>query len=243
VDFLHRRKGLGRLSAEFEDKSGMSWKRFITRHPSSTVGPTCLARRSRYLRFSVLRWTALCAALLCMLLVEGCRLDMHIEPRYDWDSASSYFPDGRSERPMVPGTVARGHLRIDELLYTGKTNGQYANVFPFSITKKDLDRGQQRYDIYCTPCHGFTGNANGLVVQRGFPAPPDYHSPKIMAMPVGQFFSVMTNGFGAMYSFAYRISVKDRWRIAAYIRVLQLSQNVNVKQISPAERLRLLSDK
>ncbi len=144
---------------------------------------------------------------------------------------------------MVPGTVARGHLRIDELLYTGKINGQYANVFPFSITKKDLKRGQQRFDIYCTPCHGFTGNANGMVVQRGFPAPPDYHSAKLMAMPVGQFFGVMTNGFGAMYSFAYRISVKDRWRIAAYVRALQLSQNVNVNQLSPSERLKLLSDK
>lgn len=168
---------------------------------------------------------------------------MHIDPRYDPMSASSFFPDGRSARPMVPGTVARGHLRVDELLYTGRINGKLANVFPFPITKQDLERGQQRFDIYCTPCHDYTGSGTGMIVRRGFPAPPSYHIARLMNAPVGHFFDVMTNGYGTMFSFAYRVSVKDRWRIAAYIRALQLSQNVNLNEVPPAERLKLLSDK
>jgi hypothetical protein len=168
---------------------------------------------------------------------------MHIDPRYDPMAASSFFPDGRSARPMVPGTVPRGQLRVDELLYTGKINGKLANVFPFSITRQDLERGHQRFDIYCTPCHDYTGSGTGMIVRRGFPAPPSYHIPRLMNAPVGHFFDVMTNGYGTMFSFAYRVSVKDRWRIAAYIRALQLSQSVNVNQLPAAERLKLLADK
>jgi Cytochrome C oxidase, cbb3-type, subunit III len=194
-------------------------------------------------RLSVYRWSVLCLALFCMCFVEGCRLDMHIDPRYDPLSPSSFFPDGRSERPMVPGTVARGHLRVDELLYTGKINGKLANVFPFPITRKDLERGQERFNIYCTPCHDYTGSGTGMVVRRGFPAPPSYHIPRLMNAPVGHFFDVMTNGYGTMFSYAYRVSVEDRWRVAAYIRVLQLSENGNLNEVPAAERLKLLSDK
>src|SRR5487761_221837 len=188
-------------------------------------------------------WAVLLCALISLLVVDGCRLDMHIEPRYDPESPSSVFADGRSERPMVPGTVARGHLRTDELLYTGRINGKVADVFPFPITKKDLERGQQRFNIYCTPCHDFTGSGEGMIVRRGFPAPPSYHDPKLVNSPVGHFFDVMTNGYGTMYSYAERVSVKDRWRIAAYIRALQLSQNATVSEVPPPERLKLLSDK
>jgi hypothetical protein len=204
---------------------------FFARH-SSLITHHCFSR-----------WSLLCLALFCLCFVEGCRLDMHIDPRYNPMSQSSFFPDGRSERPMVPGTVARGHLRVDELLYTGRINGKLANVFPFPITKQDLARGQQRFNIYCTPCHDYTGSGTGMVVRRGFPAPPSYHIPRLMNAPVGHFFDVMTNGYGTMFSFAYRVSVKDRWRIAAYIRALQLSQNANVNEIPAAERLKLLSDK
>jgi len=188
-------------------------------------------------------WVLLGIALSTMLMAGGCRLDMHFEPRYDPYSPSSFFPDGRSERPMIPGTVARGHLRTDELLYTGRINGQVANVFPFPITKKDLKRGQQRFDIYCTPCHGYAGQGDGMIVRRGFPAPPSYTTAKLVNSPVGHFFDVMTNGYGTMYSYADRVSVKDRWRIAAYIRALQLSETATLNDVPPGERLKLLSDK
>jgi hypothetical protein len=189
------------------------------------------------------RWSVLCLALFCLCVVDGCRLDMHVDPRYDPLSPSSFFPDGRSERPMVPGTVARGHLRVDELLYTGRINGKLANVFPFPIMKSDLERGRQRFNIYCTPCHDYTGSGDGMIVQRGFPAPPSYHIARLMNAPVGHFFDVMTNGYGTMFSFAARVSVKDRWRIAAYIRALQLSQKATLNEVPPAERLKLLMDK
>lgn len=188
-------------------------------------------------------WTIICVTVFCLLFVDGCRLDMHVEPRYDPYSPSSIFPDGRSERPMVPGTVARGHLRVDELLYTGKIKGQPANEFPFPITKADLKRGQQRFDIYCTPCHDYTGSGEGMIVLRGFPAPPSYHTAKLVNAPVGHFFDVMTNGYGTMFSYASRVSVKDRWRIAAYIRALQLSQSATLNDVPPSERLKLMMDK
>ncbi|HEV2418589.1 MAG TPA: cytochrome c [Terriglobia bacterium] len=182
-------------------------------------------------------------AILSLLMVSGCRLDMHIDPRYDPFSPSTFFPDGRSERPLVPGTVARGQLRTDELLYTGRINGQPANEFPFPITKADLKRGQQRYDIYCTPCHDYTGSGEGMIVRRGFPAPPSYHTAKLMNAPAGHLFDVMTNGYGTMYSYADRVSVKDRWRIAAYIRALQLSQDATLNDVPANERLKLMTDK
>ncbi len=168
-------------------------------------------------------------------LMSGCRLDMHIQPKYRGFEPSTFFNDGRSARPPVPGTVARGELRTDELLYAGKINGGVANVFPFPITKKDLERGQKRFNIYCTPCHDYTGSGDGMVVQRGFPPPPSYHIDRLMKAPVGHFFDVMTNGYGTMYSYAARISPRDRWRIAAYIRALQLSQDAPLKDVPPKE--------
>lgn len=191
----------------------------------------------------VFSWTLLCLAAFCLLFVEGCRLDMHVEPRYNPLSPSTEFSDGRSERPRVLGTVARGQLRTDELLYTGRINGQLANVFPFPIAKSDLERGQQRFDIYCTPCHDYTGSGHGMIVRRGFPTPPSYYSTKLMNAPVGHFFDVMTHGYGTMFSYADRVSVKDRWRIAAYIRALQLSHNATINDVPQNERLKLLMDK
>lgn len=201
---------------------------------SSAALKTPVARRGRYA--TALRWAPV---VLLGVLMTGCRLDMHIEPKYKGYEPSSFFNDGRSARPPVPGTVARGELRTDELLYTGKINGQIADVFPFPITKKDLERGQQRFNIYCTPCHDFTGSGNGMIVQRGFPAPPSYHIERLMKAPVGHFFDVMTNGYGTMYSYAARVSPKDRWRIAAYIRALQLSQDAPVSDVPPAELKKL----
>jgi hypothetical protein len=174
-----------------------------------------------------------------VFLLAGCRLDMHIQPKYLPYEPTTFFADGRSERQPVPGTVARGQLRLDDLLFTGTENGAESNRFPFPITKADLDRGRERFNIYCTPCHDYTGSGNGMIVQRGFPHPPSFHTDRLRQAPVGHFFGVMTNGFGAMYSYADRVDVGDRWRIAAYIRVLQLSRNATVDDVPEADRSKL----
>lgn len=174
-------------------------------------------------------------------MLAGCRNDMHTQPRYDPLDPTAFFEDGRSERPVVEGTVARGRLRSDELLYTGKVNGVEADQFPFPITRQDLERGRERYNIYCTPCHDYTGEGQGMVVQRGFPAPPSYHIDRLRKAPVGHFFDVMTKGYGTMYSYANRVSVPDRWRIAAYIRALQLSEQGTLDDVPPEVRQQLLS--
>jgi hypothetical protein len=175
-------------------------------------------------------------ALLASILVAGCRQDMHVQPRYEPEDPSTFFADGRSERPPVEGTVARGHLRTDELLYTGRVNGAVADIFPFAITAPDLSRGRERYNIYCSPCHDYTGGGNGMIVQRGFPSPPSFHLERLRQAPAGHFFEVMTNGFGLMYSYASRASPEDRWRIAAYIRALQLSQHGSAGDVPDFER-------
>ncbi|MFZ3217772.1 MAG: cytochrome c [Candidatus Acidiferrales bacterium] len=177
-------------------------------------------------------------AALALVLV-GCRMDMHEQPKYLPYEPTTFFDDGRSERPVVPGTVARGQLRLDELLYTGKENGALSDRFPFPITRQDLERGRERYNIYCTPCHDYTGSGRGVVVQRGFQQPPSYHIDRLRQAPVGHFFDVMTNGFGAMYSYASRIEPEDRWRIAAYIRVLQRSQHATLDDVPEAKRQQL----
>jgi len=173
------------------------------------------------------------------VLFAGCRLDMHVQPKYLPYEPTDFFGDGRSERQPVPGTVARGQLRVDELFYTGRENGVESNRFPFPITREDLERGRERYNIYCTPCHDYTGSGRGMIVQRAFPQPPSYHIPRLREAPVGHFFQVMTNGFGAMYSYAARIEPVDRWRIAAYIRVLQLSQNATIQDVPESGRQKL----
>jgi cytochrome c553 len=169
----------------------------------------------------------------------GCRLDMHIQPKYVPEEPTGFFADGRSERPPVPGTIARGHLKLDELLYTGRENGVASNRFPFPITRADLERGRERFNIYCTPCHDYEGNGNGMIVQRGLTHPPSYNVDRLRNEPVGHFVDVMTNGFGAMYSYASRISPADRWRIAAYIRTLQLSQHASIQDVPADERAKL----
>ncbi len=189
---------------------------------------------------SAARTLGLRAALgLAALLLSGCRMDMHVQPKYLPYEPTDFFADGREERQPVPDTVARGQLRLDELFYSGKENGAEADVFPFPITRADLERGRERYNVYCTPCHDYTGSGEGMIVQRGFPQPPSYHIQRLRTAPVGHFYGVITNGFGAMYSYAARIEPADRWRIAAYIRVLQLSRNATIGDVPPAERAKL----
>jgi hypothetical protein len=182
-----------------------------------------------------------CIGSIAMLLA-GCRLDMHIQPKYLPDEPSNFFDDGRSERPVVPGTVARGHLHTDELLYTGKENGVVADKFPFPMTRADLERGRERYNIYCTPCHDYTGGGRGIIVQRGFPSPPSFHLDSLRKAPAGHYFEVITNGFGSMYSYASRVEPEDRWRIAAYIRALQLSQHATMQDVPENERTKLTEE-
>jgi len=166
---------------------------------------------------------------------------MQVQPRYDPLAPSTFFDDGRSARPEVPDTVARGHLRIDEQFYTGKVNGVPVDTFPFPITRQVLERGRARYNIYCTPCHDYTGSGHGMIVQRGFPPPPSYHIDRLRQAPVGHFFDVITTGYGSMYSYAARVPPRDRWAIAAYIRALQMSQHATIDDVPPEERAKLLA--
>jgi hypothetical protein len=170
------------------------------------------------------------------LVMTACREDMHNQPRYKPLAGTDFFGDGRSARPVVEGTVARGQLRIDKARYTGKENAMDVTEFPFPITRSDLSRGQERFNIYCSPCHSRLGDGNGMVVRRGFRQAASYHTEKLIKAPVGHFFDVMTNGFGAMPSYASRVEPDDRWRIAAYIRVLQLSENATVEDVPQAQR-------
>ena len=176
------------------------------------------------------------SVLLPVLVLGGCRQDMHDQPKYIPYRESAFFSDAQSARPLVAGTVARGHLNDDPLLYTGKRGGADADVFPFAITDRLMRRGQERFNIYCSPCHGRTGDGNGMVVQRGYRHPPTYHQDRLRTAPVGHFFDVITNGFVAMPDYAAQIRAEDRWAIAAYIRALQLSQHAAVADVAAADR-------
>ncbi len=177
---------------------------------------------------------------VALLAVGACRQDMQDQPRYKPLAASDFFKDGAAARPQVPDTVARGEARLDSLLYTGKVDGVLVDEFPFPVTKAVLDRGQQRFDIYCSPCHGPLGDGDGMVVRRGFKIlPPSYHIDRLRDAPAGHFFDVMTNGFGAMQDYRAQVSVPDRWAIAAYIRALQLSQHATLTDVPSAERATL----
>ena len=174
--------------------------------------------------------------MLFSLAASGCRQDMHDQPKYIPLRTSTFFADVRSARPLVAGTVARGQLRDDTLRYTGKVNGADATVFPYPIDERILRRGQERFDIYCSPCHARTGEGDGMIVRRGYRRPPSYHEERLRMAPVGHFFDVITNGFGAMPDLASQVKVDDRWAIIAYIRALQLAGHATVDDVPPALR-------
>jgi mono/diheme cytochrome c family protein len=173
------------------------------------------------------------------LLFAGCRQDMHDQPRFDPMREAPFFSDARSARPLVEGTVARGHLRDDELLYTGRMNGEAAAMFPFAVDANVMARGRERYDVFCSPCHGRTGLGDGMVVLRGYRRPPSMHQDRLRNAPVGHFFDVITNGFGAMPDYAVQVKAEDRWAIVAYVRALQLSGHATLNDVPPAERDRI----
>jgi mono/diheme cytochrome c family protein len=176
---------------------------------------------------------------LCVLLL-GCRHGMEDQPKLRPLQGSDFFADGRAARPRVPGTVARGFLHDDVLLETGKLGGREADLFPYPIDAAALARGRERYDIYCSACHDRTGGGNGMIVRRGFPRPPSFDEPSLRAAPAGHFVAAAANGFGRMYPFADRVSARDRWAIAAYIRALQLSGHAALSDATPADRAALV---
>ncbi len=186
-----------------------------------------------------LRRLAVAALAASSMAGAGCRQDMHNQPKYKPLRQSDLFADGRASRPQVEGTVARGQFSADSLLTTGKVAGQVADAFPFAIDRTRLDRGRQRFDIFCSPCHGRTGDGRGLVVLRGYRQPPAFTIDRLRAQPAGYFFDVITNGFGAMPDYRTQIPVEDRWAIVAYLRALQLSGHATIDDVPQSERGRL----
>ena len=180
-----------------------------------------------------------CAFSVAALTLTACRRDMQDQPKYKPLAESQFFADHRSARPQIEGTVARGHLRLDPARYTGKINNNDIDYFPIPITRADVERGQQRFNVYCTPCHSRLGDGRGMVVRRGYRQPPSYFTPKLLTAPTGHFFDVMTNGFGAMPSYATRVAPDDRWRIIAYIRALQLSMSGTINDVPAEEKTNL----
>jgi len=206
-------------------------------------------------KFKVGKSTACCLLLTAYcLLAIGCRYDMQDQPRYKAHKQSDFFKDGKAMRELSPGTVPRGYLREDKAFYTGKSEGgQNATTpapagtpatdasgntmvtdfsglisdFPVPVTKELIDRGEQRYKVFCIVCHGPVGNGDGMIVRRGFSKPPTYNDDRLRNAPVGHFFNVITVGQGKMNGYASQIPVADRWAIVAYIRALQISQNPN----------------
>jgi len=175
--------------------------------------------------------------LLTVLLFAGCRQDMHDQPRFKPLAKSDFYTDLRSARPPVEGTVARGELHEDSYFYTGKIGNNPGDYMPFPVTEEVLLRGRERFDIYCAPCHSRLGDGRGMIVQRGFRAPPSYHTERLRNAPLGYFFDVMTEGFGAMPEYASQIPAGDRWAIVAYIRALQLSQHATSSDVPAGQKI------
>jgi hypothetical protein len=181
-----------------------------------------------------LRISIIAAMLISASFLTGCRQDMQDQPKYIPLRPSTFFADGRSERPFVEGTVARGHLNADSVFYTGKIDGKPVEGFPFPVTRDVLNRGRERFNIYCSPCHDQLGNGNGMIVRRGYRHPPSYHIDRLRQIQDGYIFDVITNGFGAMPDYASQIPAADRWAIVAYIRVLQYSQHAPLTDVPEA---------
>lgn len=179
--------------------------------------------------------------LLALAITPGCRQDMHDQPKYQPLEPSAFFADGRASRPRVPGTIARGRLDDDVLYVTGKTDTGLSEIFPAPVTRATLERGHQRFDIYCAPCHDRAGTGRGMIVLRGYKQPSSLHEDRLRSMPPGYFFDVMTNGFGVMPSYAAQVPIDDRWAVAAYIRALQLSQHATLAEVPDDQREELVN--
>ncbi len=182
--------------------------------------------------------SAVVLLLLTIALSSACRLDMHVQPKQNPFSRSDFFPDQRSERPLVEGTVARSQLYEDTYPYTGRIGGNFGDYMPFPLTKEVMERGRERYNIYCSPCHSLLGDGKGFVPSRGFSRmPPSYHTPRLEKAPLGYLFDVITNGYGIMPDYRSQIAAEDRWKIVAYVRALQLSQNATKADVPPGQAI------
>lgn len=177
-----------------------------------------------------------------LALAAGCRQDMQNQPRMFPQRGSSLFADGRSVRPQVEHTVARGQLYENDYFYTGLINGKEADMMPFPVTMQVLARGQERFNVYCTPCHSRVGNGLGMIVERGYKPAGNLHDPRRLAEPLSHYFYVMTNGYGAMPDYKAQVAPADRWAIAAYIRALQLSENAKLSDVPAGTQVENLSD-
>jgi hypothetical protein len=182
------------------------------------------------------------AALAATALLAGCRQDMHNQPKFVPQRGTTFFADGRSARPQVIGTVARGQLHEDTYFYTGLTNGAEGNTMPFPVTMDVLKRGQERYNIYCSACHSRVGNGMGMIVERGYSKAGNFHTDRLEKAPLGHFFSVMTNGYGAMPDYSSQLTPEDRWAVVAYIKALQLSQNATQADVPSGAQVQSVDD-
>ena len=185
------------------------------------------------------RAIALATACVALAGAAACRQDMHDAPRFKPLQENPFYEDGRASRPIPAGTVARGFLKDDDVFYTGMQNGAPVEKIPMPLTDAVVQRGQERYNIYCSPCHGVAGDGDGMIVKRGYKKPPSYHDPRLRNERAGYFFDVMTRGFGQMPDYAAQVSPKDRWAIVAYVRALQLSQHATVGDLTSREKDRL----
>ncbi len=183
-----------------------------------------------------------CGAMLPILVLAGCRADMQDQPKIFPQRGSEFFADGRSSRPQVENTVARGQLHEDSYFYSGLEGGKEGNALPFAVTPAVLERGQERYNVYCTPCHSRVGNGEGMIVQRGYRPAGNFHTERLMNAPLGHFFNVITNGYGAMPEYASQVAPADRWAIVAYIKALQLSQNAKPADAPTGAKVEALKD-
>jgi mono/diheme cytochrome c family protein len=171
--------------------------------------------------------------MLAALMLAGCRQDMHNEPKFIPQRGTTFYADGRSVRPQVENTVARSQMDQDTYFYTGIQAGKEGDGLPVPLNAATMQRGQERYNIYCTPCHSRVGNGEGVIVQRGYRPAGDFHTDRMRNAPLGHFFAVMTNGYGAMPDYSAQLTPADRWAVAAYIRALQLSQNAKQGDVGP----------
>lgn len=174
-----------------------------------------------------------------LLGLAGCHVDMWRQPKLIAEHESTFFTDGSASRLPVRNTVARGQLREDQGFYTGAIGGELLDTPPIPVTRAAIERGKQQYGIHCAPCHGNVGYGNGMIAQRGLAMrrqPGNYHTDRLRSMPIGHFYDVMTHGYGVMFSAAARVTPRDRWNIAMYIRVLQLSQYAELADVPASEK-------
>jgi hypothetical protein len=191
-----------------------------------------LGNREQGIAMKRVRAVATVGAMAAMLVLAGCRQDMHNQPKFVPQRGTTFFADGRSVRPQVENTVGRDQLHQDAYFYTGLEDGKEGDGLPIPLTEATMERGQERYNVYCTPCHSRVGNGNGMIVQRGYKPAGNFHTDRLRNAPLGHFFAVMSNGYGAMPDYSAQLTPEDRWAVAAYVRALQLSQNAKQSDVA-----------